>query len=250
MPDRAGWAERRVTMESLKGCDRGRGRGGRRMGYAALLATVLALSATRAAEAAEGTRASSESPAVFVRTDEAERLVLALESAQTELEPAALARDEIATTRAANNPLRVAQAWLAAAASNTPLLAGGGVVGGVLIGMALVTGARGVSTKPRKRTIARRGAVASAPVEPDAPQRADSVQLSPALSRARESDPENVWAKILRLSSTGMSGEEISRALGASAADINLVLGLQRRRMEVAGALSQSGVGRVKTAGR
>ncbi|MFN0150862.1 MAG: hypothetical protein ACKVU1_09185 [bacterium] len=237
-------------MESLKDCNRSKGSTRRRTKLAALLASALLYSVAMAAQAVAGVSAGAPPAGEFVRTDEAERLVLALESAQTELEHAALAREEIETMRAANNPVRIAQAWLAAAASNTPLLAGAGVAGGVLIGMAIVTGARGISAKPRKRPIARRGAVAAAPIDPPAPPRADSVVLSVAASRDREGDAENVWAKILRLSSTGMSGEEISRALGASADDINLVLGLQRRRMEVAGALSQSGVGRVKTAGR
>lgn len=232
-------------MESSMGRNRS---GAPRALRAAVFASAIVAGAASGALATGG---GGGSPDAFVRSDEAERLVLALESAQAELEHAALARERVAEARAANNPVRVVRAWLAAAASNTPLLAGAGVAGGVLIGMALVTGFRGVTAKPRRAAPARKAAARpSARIDAEPAPRADSVVLTPAASRAREGESENVWAKILRLSSAGMSGEEISRMLGASADDIDLVLGLQRRRMEIAGALGQSGAGRVKAASR
>jgi len=234
-------------MESSIGRNRGDARGWARIARAALITLAIATSTAGAAFAANGARDAAGSPDAFVRSDEAERLVLALESAQAELEHAAATREEVAAARAANNPLRIAREWLSAAASNTQLLAGAGVVGGVLIGMALVTGLQGTAGKRRKPPVARRSA---APAATAPPPREETVQFTPAAARAREAEPENVWAKILRLSSAGMSGEEISRVLGASADDINLVLGLQRRRVEIAGALGQASMGRAKAAGR
>ena len=203
--------------------------------------------------------------AEFIRSDEADRLMLALESAQSEVEQAATARAEVAIAAEARSPLRRVQALGSAIAANRTLLAGAGIAGGMLLGVALFAALQRFG-RASKRAGTQRGA---AKIAASATARTSNVSpaskltagaASPALSEhardtasisaaARASghphETDNVWAKILRLSAAGMSGEEIARALGASADDINLVLGLQRRRIEIAGALSHAGGGRM-----
>jgi hypothetical protein len=246
-------------------------------------ATILALAAlaTLWAGAARGENAGAPANgenaelvnADFIRSDEAERLMLALESAQTEVEEAAAARAEVATFAEARSPLRRVQALGSAVASklasNRPLLAGAGIAGGMFLGIGLFAALQraGRVTKraasPRAAKIAKAPAVRAAHVSPanasatpalsaaHAEPARDAVSISAAArAHGQPSESENVWSKILRLSAAGMSGDEIARALGASADDINLVLGLQRRRVEIAGALAHAGGGRVGAVAR
>lgn len=202
--------------------------------------------------------------AEFIRTDEADRLMLALESAQSEVEQAATARAEVAIAAEARSPLRRAQAFGSAIAANRTLLAGGGIAGGMLLGVALFAALQrfGRASKPagtqravkmaatataRTSIVSPASNLTAGPASPALSEPArDTASISAAARASGHShETDNVWAKILRLSAAGMSGEEIARALGASADDINLVLGLQRRRIEIAGALSHAGGGRM-----
>lgn len=51
-------------------------------------------------------------------------------------------------------------------------------------------------------------------------------------------DPKTLWGKILRLAASGVPGDEIAHSLGASQDDVQLVLALERKRAELAGALA------------
>jgi hypothetical protein len=84
-----------------------------------------------------------------------------------------------------------------------------------------------VATSPRSRlpAVARR----ARPVPFDA--RAET-------GRDTSAGEATIWGRILRLAAEGVPGDEIARTLGASPDDVNLVLGLEKKRLELAGALA------------
>jgi hypothetical protein len=230
---------------------------------------------------APGVPAANDRAGDFVRTDSAERLVAALESAQSELEHAAAARAEALEAAEARSGWRAIETALRGvyekAQSDSRIVTGAAIAGGALLGaLAMSLGRRAGSAAPRQPRAPRAPRVpapargrasffpwsaphanpAPAPAPAPRPEFARALEEEsvparpPARPAGREAESENVWAKILRLSASGMPGDEIARSLGASADDVNLVLGLQRRRAEIAGALARSAGSGMKAAAR
>jgi hypothetical protein len=222
-----------------------------RLGLLALAA--FAAAAGSAARAEEGAPAET---ARFAEADRAAWLLSAMEGAQSELADALAERER----RAASAPApgwadRAVEAAAAAREVGAAALAAAGrlevllpstfaalLACGALVALRLMRG-RGAGKPARDHRRSAPAAPAPSPRAPavglaHAPAPPAARAFRAALEATRTTAEESVWGRILRLAAAGMTKEEIARTLGASPDDVDLVVGLERKRVELRAALA------------
>ncbi len=211
---------------------------------------ALALLAATPAGECHAAAATSPSPEDFAREDRSAWLLDATTSANEEIADAVRRHAE----PAAAQTVRPRGSRDALDAATAPLRERPALALSIFFAVVVVAG----FLIARKTLVpSRRGGVARTdpPIEPIVEARAPLVRAArgparderaapPPRAAAEPGGPPNgQWGRILRLASSGVPGEEIARRLGASIADVELVIALERKRAELAGRLAGSAAG-------
>ncbi len=236
-------------------------------------AAMAAMAVTEATRATARPNAASANAALFANADRDAWLLEAMEGAQREVSEAAVLRERLEAARPEPGwagrlaPLAGMLQALARAAGKPSVLIPATFIAVIAGGLpfALRMRRRAASpARPDRKAESRPAVSAAAPPagrgeRPAAARAERPAEHLPSFASAarrassgaaarpavREAAGEtNIWGRILRLSATGMPGDEIARTLGASLDDVHLVLGLERKRVELAGALAGSQSGR------
>lgn len=243
------------------------------IGAGGSIAPPAAMAVTEATRATARPNAAAANAAQFANADRDAWLLEAMEGAQREVSEAAVLRERLEAARPEPGwagrlaPLAGMLQALAVAVAKPSVLIPATFIAVIAGGLpfALRMRRRAASWARSDRKAESRPAVSAAEQPAARAQRpADARAARPAehlpsfASAARRASSgaaarpavreaageTNIWGRILRLSATGMPGDEIARTLGASLDDVHLVLGLERKRVELAGALAGSQTGR------